>query len=254
MENKKIKKGDGVRIYFPYQIMIDLTKEVIVNNVVKDINKIFNNVDPTIKSIIFTGSVSDNDFIFSMLKEEIKTNYSNIECYRSPFTSTAIVRGAVIFGFSPSFIKTRVSKYTIGIGVSEEWDESKHGERQDLKYYDEDEKRHYCYNVFSPLIYQKEKIGVDEKKSKNYDLKKSSASIRFYKTIFNDVKFVDEKTISSQSKKCIKLFDTIFDVGDRYDEKDHDLVVQLQLGGTFVNGNIIYKKINTPVEFNFSNE
>ena len=50
------------KIYFPYQIMIDLTKEIIVNH----INKILNYV-PDIKSIIYGGSVSSNDYIKSNL-------------------------------------------------------------------------------------------------------------------------------------------------------------------------------------------
>ena len=61
MENYKIFK-----IYFPYLIMIDLTKEIIVFKIVNHINKILNYV-PDIKSIIYGGSVSSNDYIKSNL-------------------------------------------------------------------------------------------------------------------------------------------------------------------------------------------
>ena len=48
--------------------MIDLTKEVIINKVVGYLNNILNIV-PDIKSIIYAGSISSNDFIISMIKE-----------------------------------------------------------------------------------------------------------------------------------------------------------------------------------------
>lgn len=46
--------------------MIDLTKEIIIFNIVNHINKILNYV-PDIKSIIYDGSVSSNDYIKSNL-------------------------------------------------------------------------------------------------------------------------------------------------------------------------------------------
>ena len=46
--------------------MIDLTKEIIVFKIVNHINKILNYV-PDIKSIIYGGSVSSNDYIKSNL-------------------------------------------------------------------------------------------------------------------------------------------------------------------------------------------
>jgi hypothetical protein len=61
MEKYKIFK-----MYFPYQKMIDLTKEIIVFKIVNHINKILNYV-PDIKSIIYGGSVSSNDYIKSNL-------------------------------------------------------------------------------------------------------------------------------------------------------------------------------------------
>ena len=45
------------RIYFPYQIMMDLTKEIIVDKITKYVRKIVFDV-PNINSIIFAGSVS----------------------------------------------------------------------------------------------------------------------------------------------------------------------------------------------------
>ena len=250
-----ISKHSGLRIYFPYQIMMDLTKEIIVDNVIKHLNRILKHF-PLIKSIIYAGSVSTNDCIFTMIKEEMNKTYTNLEHYRSTFPSTAIVRGAVIFGFNPYIIKSRISKYTIGIGVKEEWDESLHGNRQDLKFFDEEENKYFCHNCFSPIIYQKEKIEINDKKSAEYIIRKDISSVTFYKTNFLEVKYVDETYSfkNNKRKKCKKIFETIFDIKGFYDKNDPEVVIQLQLGGTFIYGNIIYKGINKPVQFNFLND
>lgn len=248
----KINKNNGLRIYFPYQIMIDLTKEIIVDNTVKHINKILKNI-PDIKSIIYAGSVSNNVYIFSMIKEEIKKTYPKLEHYRSTFPSTSIVKGAVIFGYNPFIIKSRISKYTIGVKCNEDWDQSIHGKRPELKFFDENEKKFYCRKIFTPIIHQKEKIGVDEKKKQYFLLRGGTSSITFYKTKFKNVKFIDETYLymNIRRNKCIELFETLYDIEDIYDEKDRNLIIELQLGGTFVYGNIIYKGISKPVEFHF---
>ena len=49
MENKKYK---GFKIHFPYQIMIDLTKEIIVDNIVNYIHDIIEHVK-NINSILY---------------------------------------------------------------------------------------------------------------------------------------------------------------------------------------------------------
>jgi hypothetical protein len=76
--------------------MIDLTKEIIVYKV-NHLKHILKNI-PNILSIINSGSVSSNNFIISMTKERI-------------------------FCFDPYVIKSRISKFTLGIRVNEKWNE-----------------------------------------------------------------------------------------------------------------------------------
>lgn len=117
------------RIYFPYKIMIDLTKEIIIDKISKYINRIILDV-PHIDSIIFAGSVSSNNYIISLIKENI-SNY-NLKSYLCTFPSVAVVKGAVIFGLNPFIIRKRISKYTIGIRCNEIWNESEHGDTYNI--------------------------------------------------------------------------------------------------------------------------
>ena len=249
----EIRKNNNYRIHFPYQIMIDLTKEIIVNNVVEHLMNIIKNVSK-VDSIIYAGSVSSNDYILSMIKKELP---DNINHYRSAYPSTAVVKGAVIFGFNPFNIKTRISKYTIGLAVREEWDNLMHGSRKDLKQYDEIDKCYYCTQIFSPIIFQNQKINVEKSVRKFYELRGDKSVVKFYKTNFDNVQFVDEIYLDDnycEKKKCIELCKVYFDVGNYYDKDHREVVVELKLGGTFVYGKIIYKKYEFPVQFDFSIE
>ena len=245
----EINKYNNFRIHFPYQIMIDLTKEIIVNNVVNHLTKILKDVS-NVKSIIYAGSVSSNDYILSMIKKALP---NNLKHYRSAYASTAVVKGAVIFGFNPFSIKTRISKYTIGIAAREKWDNSRHDTKEDLKFFDKEENCYYCHKCFSPIITQNQKIKVDESLKQHYELMGKSSIVKFYKTNCEDVKFVDEKYFNKK-RKCIKLCKTNFDVGKLYDYNERDVVVELKLGGTFVYGKLIYKNYELPVQFDFSKE
>ena len=124
-----IKKNIEYKIYFPYKIMIGLTEKIIVKNVVKHIKEILTNF-PDIKSVIYAGNVYSNDFILSKIKSSLPENLYH--CL-SAYASEAVVKEAVIFGFDPLVIKERVSKYALGIAVSETLNEESHGKEKDIK-------------------------------------------------------------------------------------------------------------------------
>ena len=74
----------------------------------------------------------------------------------------------------------------------------------------------------------------------------------FYKTVFYNVKYIDE-TYNSK-RKCIEFGRIPFDVGDSFDPNNKDVVVELQLGGTFIDAKIKYKGIEKSSPFSFDNE
>ena len=66
--------------------------------------------------------MSSNDFIISMIKEKLGTE-TDINNYRTAYPSISIAKGAVIFGFNPFIIRSRISRFTIGIVCDEIWNE-----------------------------------------------------------------------------------------------------------------------------------
>ena len=234
------------RIYFPYKIMIDLTKEIIIDKISKYINRIILDV-PHIDSIIFAGTVSSNNYIISLIKENI-SDY-NLKFYLCTFPSVAVVKGAVIFGLNPFIIRKRISKYTIGIRCNEIWNELEHGDHPEKKYYDEEDKCYMCRDIFSPIIQKNQKISVDEVNTRHYEIKFRKTKITFYKSLFYEIKYVDEKYILP---KCSEFGNLTFDAGDDFDKKDRDLTIELKLGGTFILGEVKYKKKKQKIYFDFS--
>ena len=228
--------------------MVDLTKEIIVDKTVKYIKDIITTVHQ-VNAIIYAGSVSSNNYIISMIKKEINNGINHYLCTYPP---VAVVKGAVIFGMNPYIIKSRISKYTIGIRCNEKWNQKKHGLHPEKKYYDFDDQCFRCKDIFSPIIEKNQKISVDEIYSKNYEIKNSKTSITFYKTVYNNITFIDEKIIISS--KCQKFGELIFDVGDNFDKNDRDMIIELELGGTFITANIRYKKEKRTVNFDFTGE
>ena len=226
--------------------MIDLTKEIIIDKISTYINRIILAV-PHVDSIIFAGSVSSNNYIISLIKEKI-SGY-NLKSYLCTFPSVAVVKGAVIFGLNPFIIRKRISKYTIGVECTETWNESKHGDHPEKKFYDEEDKCYRCSDIFSPIIQKDQKISVDAINSRHYEIKFRKTKIIFYKTLFHEIKYVDEKYILP---KCSEFGNLTFDAGDDFDKKDRDLIIDLKLGGTFILGEVKYKKKKQKIYFDFS--
>ena len=235
------------RIYFPYQIMMDLTKEIIVDKITKYVRKIVFDV-PNINSIIFAGSVSKNNYVISMIEEAL-SDYE-LKSYVCTYPSVAVVKGAVIFGLNPYIIRKRISKYTIGIRCSETWDELKHGDHPEKKYYDQEDKCYRCMDIFSTIIQRGQKILADEINVRHYEIISRKSTITFLKSLYLDIKYVDEKSFFFP--KCSQFGSLTFDAGEDFDKKDRDLIIELKFGGTFISGTVKYKKKREKIYFDFS--
>jgi len=117
-----------VKIQFPYQIMIDFTKEIIFDNTEIYKWEIIDLVK-AINSIIYAGTVFSNSYSISMIQNQL-SNKNNSWVSNPP--ALAIVREAEMFGMNPFVIKSRITKFNIEIRINENLDESKHFKRKDL--------------------------------------------------------------------------------------------------------------------------
>ena len=107
-------------VEFPYEIIFNCMKNQ-ANSISEIINEI--NSKEEIKAIIFAGGYSSNEILINLIKNNLKNLYTFLKPSNH---SLAIMEGAVIFGIEPSIITGRKAKYTIGVEVSDPWDDKKH--------------------------------------------------------------------------------------------------------------------------------
>ena len=117
MENKNKKKMEQE---FPYNIIDDLMEELL-EGIVNYINEIKNKVK--IKSLIFSGGASLNPIIVSKIQK--KTSFE-LNYILSHNPETAISMGSVKYICDRNIISIRKAKFTLGSGMSKEWNEKLH--------------------------------------------------------------------------------------------------------------------------------
>lgn len=125
--NNKTKQGWKIEIKnkkkwileFPYKILYDLFKKLIVDKTSDCIKKIINYVTNSkknpkeIKTIIFAGDMSSNIIIIEMFKEAIP----NISIVSIDEPEKAVVKGAILFAKNPFIKDQRMARYSIDIKV-----------------------------------------------------------------------------------------------------------------------------------------
>ena len=109
-------------IEFPYKIINNYIEEQ-ANSICDEIRNILSNSKKDIDTIMFVGGYCSNEVIVSKIKQKLGDNFY----YLQPSNPClAIMEGAVLFGLNPSIIQIRISKYTIGMGARNIWDDSIH--------------------------------------------------------------------------------------------------------------------------------
>ena len=149
--------GDKIRI--ESQLMQELFTKSISSTVshVKSILK--DNRARGTKAILMVGGFSDS----LMLQEAIKREFSNLKIIIPKEASSAILRGAVIFGHNPKSISQRMLKKTYGIAVQRKFIEGVH----DAKYKQNDEEGVWCSSCFGKHVERGQSVNVGEAQNEN---------------------------------------------------------------------------------------
>ena len=125
------------------------------------------------------GGYSSNEVLVSLIKGGLN---NILHVLRPTKPSLAIMNGAVIFGMNPYIIMERKAKYTIGVGFSEIWKESKHSE-MGKKIFNSEIGKYQCKDCFSKFITINQNLKLNEVISHSYKMPgKRSCLFQFYKT------------------------------------------------------------------------
>ncbi|XP_060582885.1 heat shock 70 kDa protein 12A-like [Ruditapes philippinarum] len=107
-----------------------------------------------IKAILMVGGFSESP----MLQERVKSCFRGIDVIIPKEASSSILRGALIFGHSPTSISERVLRYTYGVSIYTQFIEGKH---QEIKRVMTDSGPK-CRDVFSKHVERNQKVKVGE--------------------------------------------------------------------------------------------
>ena len=218
-------------IEFPYKILYKYIKSQ-TDSICKIINDILSKEN--IKTIIFVGGYCYNKVLLELIKKGLKNNLTPLQPSRP---CLSIMEGAVLFGIEPSTINIRKSKYTIGAGVNDFWDDKRHSEKG-TKILDEELNKYRCKDCFDKFFEINQSINLDEKITKSYYTTDQNqfCEINFYKTLKPDPVFTFEEGVIFLGKCEI-------DAGKEYKKiEDREINVTMKFGGTFIDVSAIHIK------------
>ncbi|KAK3607273.1 hypothetical protein CHS0354_002894 [Potamilus streckersoni] len=134
--------GDKLRIHA--SVIKGFFAKSIENTIshVKDLMK--NDLVQTISGILMVGGYSES----KMLQNAIKDNFPNVKVIVPYEASLVVLKGAVIFGHTPTAIAQRVCRYTYGFNTSVPFDPRIH-DRNKLIYTDDGLK---CTDIFQKHV------------------------------------------------------------------------------------------------------
>ena len=237
----KLESGDfnEYEIKFPYRILYDFMQELASK--VKDLIVPILETVNEINYIIFTGGASLNPLFFKIFEDFQCFRYKNFSKAENPEGSIAL--GSVLFALNTQIINPRKAKYTFGIEVSEDWDDSKH-KTGGIKYFSKFKNKFQCKNIFSKFITKGDELRPDQVIEKSYLMSGPIGEIKLYRTEEIDVQFCDEKNLDGDLK-IWKFGEYIIDVGNDFDpssEKTREVIIKMKMGGTFITSEAIYCK------------
>ena len=172
------------------------------------------------KAILMVGGFSDS----LMLQEAIKKEFSNLMIIIPREASSAIMRGAVIFGHEPSAISQRVLKKTYGIETIVSFQEGTH----DKQYKKVTDTGIYCQEIFDKHIEKGTLVDVGKTQTKEE-----------YVPLYHNQKTMGSKTYASDSKDpkyttrgCQRLGELSVDISDVPGDLDRKVYVSLTFSDT----------------------
>lgn len=127
------------------------------NRIISLIKDILNEVG-RLDQIILVGGFSNSRYLYDQLKSNSDISSIDICCPKEP--GLAVLQGAVLFGYNPEEVRSRICRYTFGFGVLQDFDESEHPENKK----DEVDGEIVCKDVFDILVHEGEEVKFDDPK------------------------------------------------------------------------------------------
>ena len=177
-----------------------------------------------IRCILVVGGFAECPFLIQRLEKE----FNNAECrvVRPRDASTAVVKGAVMYGQCPDVIKVRISKFSYGVDIMTPFNSSIHPESRRV----ETPTGPYCDDIFSRFIESDAAVEIGHPVEKSYSTAfKHQASVAFtiYRTTSSNITYVDDPN-------CEKLVSVSMKFPDPEAHEFRDLLAKMDFSRTLI--------------------
>lgn len=163
--------------------------ELPIKEIVTHVQGLRKVIEKPIKAILMVGGFSESPILQQAMKESCG---KSVHVVIPIDASLCVLKGAVLYGFSPCSVAFRSSRYTYGVAMTEPFDEKKHPERKKIII----DRSSFCDDVFDKHveIHQEIPSGVPLQERKYYPFTDDDQtfSIRLYRSTSKDPKFVND--------------------------------------------------------------
>lgn len=218
----QVRRG---KVEFPLQMIQDLFKESI-RDITSHISHLLliNSVD----AIILVGGLSESTLVFKSIKDSFE---SSVKVLNPPECGLSVLKGAVLFGFTPQQISKRVSRYSYGFSISKPFDPV---------LYDRERDKFHKFNgqledVFFAIVRAGDSVlpnEVREYKCRPADFSLDFALVEFYGTLDKDPKYVRDSEVFTPELPCKHIGDIKVEYGDKSNLDNNEIIVKVVFGFT----------------------
>ncbi|XP_043084952.1 heat shock 70 kDa protein 12A-like [Puntigrus tetrazona] len=166
------------------------------------INQILKNTELKIEYMLLVGGYAQCSFLRKFMKKRFGSVYK-VLCPVEP--QEVILKGAILYGKTPSVVKSRISALTYGFCICELFDETKH---RGKSIYRNTEGKVFCDVCFDQLVSRGESIECDEVRTfirSPADPLQTEVKFTFYSSGRQKVKFVDEWGVEETGSLSVNI-------------------------------------------------
>lgn len=172
-----------------------------IKNLIQHMQTILENPQTNgISMILLVGGSADS----AIIQSEVENEFKPMKLVVPPEAGLAVLKGAVIFGHSPTIIMSRILRFTYGTGVAPDFDHNIH--REDKKITVDGVDR--CQDWFKAIVTAGTEIATGHKIKQGYSTASKmqiAALVKIFCSPRTDVKYTDDEECFELGKLLVPL-------------------------------------------------
>ncbi|XP_061183692.1 heat shock 70 kDa protein 12A-like isoform X2 [Saccostrea echinata] len=183
---KVIFKAGKLRVH--PEIFKDFFRDTL-QGIIQHITEIMSSFEDSVSKILLVGGFSESPMVLKAIKEL----FPDKKVIAPADPGLAVLKGAVLFGHTPSVISSRISRYSIGFEVNVPFIEGLHP--KDYKIKRPADGKTMCQHIFEALVQKGEEVPIGHKIENTYTPSEEDAvtGIGIYQSTSQNPTYTTEK-------------------------------------------------------------